>query len=634
LAPNVAAGELEGWNALATDPVGTMLLHPLAVAGGTVYDALARGTGWFPPMSDALRRELYGQGKIEAAMPKPGESFLADVSGGPINLLGDVLGVHPSDITATTPAEQYGRAVGSALPGAALMPGSPLVTLPALATGAAAGKALSDVAPEWLKPGAEMFGNVLTTGGLLGARAGIRNLLERDITAGPEPPPEAAPAAIAEGAPSAADNQWVSQTQRRIKDVVAQNAGEGGPQDLSAAATPPAQAEMTPRVAKAYRRMSELNQLVSPIEGEDNTAYVPGSVPTLAERMGDANISQAEKLLRERQPDQFTQRLAQNNEARIRAVDDMLMSDSQAADLKDRQQAEAGQVHDRLIAGAAPVDFQSLAGTMKELMANPRLREIPDVYDTLKKLNTKLYEADGKTLKTDPDAAWGIHDALQNMLTKAKDPMQASSAERFSVKQISDFKDGVDAALNVSTKGRFQTEFLDPQAEYLKSLAAYEKLMKFRNSQMVSPRTGMINANAFHKFVTDLAIDRGKPGVNPAMDVPDEMMQNLINIDQDLKRSARIDLGAPRGSQTNLMFALARQLGIGGVHAVTGALTAGTPFAGLANIGAQQALTGLGRMIEQRRLGRMVDEALKPPASMPPAQGNYPNALANPGTPP
>jgi hypothetical protein len=46
---------------------------------------------------------------------------------------------------------------------------------------------------------------------------------------------------------------------------------------------------MSPQMAKAYRRMAEVNRVVSPIEGEDTSTMVPGSIPTEAFRL--KNIS-------------------------------------------------------------------------------------------------------------------------------------------------------------------------------------------------------------------------------------------------------------------------------------------------------------------------------------------------------
>jgi hypothetical protein len=361
-----------------------------------------------------------------------------------------------------------------------------------------------------------------------------------------------------------------------------------------------------------------LNQVLSPIEGVDNTEYVPGSSPTLAERAGDPATSQQEVMLRQRDPNTFEPQLSANNAARVKQVEDGVPTAVQADEIKEAQEAAAQRDKPKVLAGG-PVDASGMAAWAKAKLADPEIQENPEVYNTIKDLHDRLYDADGN-LKDDPRAFMGMHTRLQNMLQKAKDPLSASSNEKFSVNQINDFKQQVDGALDQSSGGAMRT-YLDNQAGYLKQLTAYRLLSDFR-AKMTTTK-GDIMADRFHKFVTDMAMRRGKPGVDPAMDIPDDTMQNLINVDSDLKRAARIDLGKPRGSPTNLFFTLSRAMGIGAAHAVTAAATHGS---GVANIMLQQAIQSGEARLGAWRLGRQVRRHLAPPeGGLTTAPGNYLN---------
>jgi hypothetical protein len=425
------------------------------------------------------------------------------------------------------------------------------------------------------------------------------------------PPPEI-PATTADVAKTEPHPAWVGNTVGQIESLVKENAAAGGPQDLSAAATPQQLAAMSPQMAKAYRRMAEVNRVVSPIEGEDTSIKVPGSIPTEAEAKGDPVTSQKEVMTRQRRPEAFEGpqgRLTQNDAARTRLYDDQTLSDPQIETLNEDQAKQARKDTATVIAKAGPVDGAPVAAQLKGLLDDPRIKEQPDIVKVLQPIHDALYDTDGN-LKTDIQSYWGMHDNLMTKLAKAKDPLQASSSEKFAFNQLVDAKKAVDGAMDKASDGAFQN-FLDNQAEFFKSKNAATILRDFR-TKMVNPKTGTIDGNRFHRFVTDLAVRRGKPGIDPAMDIPDEVMSNLMDIDDDLKRAGRIDLGKPRGSPTNLYFELAKGLGIAGAHS----LAAGLGPVG--NIGVQVGVSALQRMSANMRLNKLVDQSLNYPPSADP----------------
>jgi hypothetical protein len=441
---------------------------------------------------------------------------------------------------------------------------------------------------------------------------------------------------IASVAGEAADNSaWIGTTIDELGNLIRENAAQGGPASLSAAATPEKLAAMSPSQAKAYRRMAEVNRVVSPIEGEDTSIKVPGSIPTEAEAKGDPVVSQQEKLVRDRKPDAYggpDGRLTKNTNARVQLYDDLTLSDPQIDTLREDQVKQAQADTATINRNAGPVDGAGVATQLKQQLSDPRILEQPDVVKVLRPIHDALYDAEGN-LKTDIQAYWGMHDNLMNKLAKAKDPLQASSSEKFAFNQLLDAKKAIDEAMDKASGGAFRT-FLDNQAEFIKSQNAAKLLRDFR-AKMIDPKTGNIYANKFHRFVTDLAVRRGRPGVDPAMDIPDQVFGKLMDINDDLKRAGRIDLGSPRGSPTNLYFELANGLGIVGAHSIMQAVGGGPVGSAVL----QGGISALKQRLANMRLNSLVERSLNYPPQGPAPNPNPPGqfippSLRNPMMPP
>ena len=422
---------------------------------------------------------------------------------------------------------------------------------------------------------------------------------------GIEPPPP--PAALV--LPHESDPKWVAGTVDSVREINDANKAAGVPGSVGAMATPAQLATLTPEQMKAYRRQAELGEIIAPPEPGDRRVHVPGSHATEAEYSGDPLISQKETMTRARRPEAFEGeggRLTENSKARIAHYESEMGSDPQLVDIRERQRKTAETDTAQILKSAQPANLQPLLDHYDALLADPRLAERPDVVKIIKPLRDALFDKDGK-LKTDPRAVWGMHDNLMTAMEKAKDPLNASSAEKFAFRQLQDAKGVTDGVMNAATGGGFQT-FLDHQRDFFQQINKIELLQKFRTG-MVDPKTGHIYGNKFHKWVTDLAVRRGRQGVDAAMDIPDSTMRVLIDIDNDLKRSGNIDLGKARGSPTNLYFELAKALGIAGVHGITG--FAG--FGGIGNIAVQGGMNLLGQQAGRMRLNRLVEQAHQPP---------------------
>lgn len=337
------------------------------------------------------------------------------------------------------------------------------------------------------------------------------------------------------------------------------------PQSVGSAAsregTPPDQIAMSMSDMKANRRQAELNELLAPAEPGDHTVHVEGSFPTLAERSGTAADAQTETLLRERNADQFYGEgkvLTEANKARVAAIDEHTVPDTTLASMRKDRAARWDALSKDIIPKSKPADLSPAVDWVEKQLSDPIIQEVDPIRSLLEDFHARLYDADGE-LKTDPASVWGIHNHLQNLLAKAKDPLNQTGAEKFAESQILEAKRLVDQVMNVASDNRFQAA-LEAYAEDSKAINAGVLMNDIRLN--LTNMHGQLMADRFHKTAVSLAKERGDPGIDPSMDISDATMRTIIDVDKDLKRAGLIKVGAPRGAQTNLLGSLAASLGV------------------------------------------------------------------------
>lgn len=398
---------------------------------------------------------------------------------------------------------------------------------------------------------------------------------------------------------------WGQLFAQRPKEAVADAPDGGVPLSVGAAAsreqTPQSQIALSDTDMKANRRVAEMNELLAPPQSNDNNIYVPGSFPTLAERSGDPVISQTEHLLRERNAGAFIgdgKILTENNKARVNAFEAEAVPDTTLASMRRDRAAQWEADSKNILPNAQPVDLTPAAEWAHSLLSDPTIQENDAVRRVLEDFQGRLFDEDGN-LKDDPAAAWGMHNNLQNLLAKAKDPLNMTGAEKFAESQILAAKALIDKALNVATGDQFQTALAN-YAEASKAINSGVLLNNFRPK--LTNMAGDLQAANFHRFVVGLAKERGDPGIDPSMDISDKTMRAMINIDADLKRAGLIKLGGAIGSPTNLLGALAENLGVGAASKVAGKIPVVGPLL--------EAGTDL---LKQHQLNNLTKKHLAPP---------------------
>jgi hypothetical protein len=595
------------------------------LATGLVFghDALAPVFG-YPRFTDRQRNDLlYDEPTFEQS---PG-SRIAELGGA-------------SEVPATTVGDRLVRGAAQGV-GAGLGAG-PAGVIPGV-VGGVAGAGAAEVVPDWAAPAAQITANVLGGWGAAKAAplaapagAGARNVLASGFdqaagaldrfTGGPQargeiPTMRVTPDAGAPAEPTAVPDDHAAAGWRPLAADEAVQPGmevatdqhgqqyvrEPQPESGGAAATPPQLAEMSLEDYKANRKQGELNAIMEPpTRGEDNTTYVPGSVPTLAERMGDPEISQQETLLRQRAPNQFEPVLRDNNDARVRLYEeDMGSAPARRGVTRDIEEL-AQREQPRVLANAQPLDLRNVAQTVNDMLGDPRGAERDALTKVIGPLRDALYDREGK-LKTDVRQGWGMIDNIRDKIDRAN---LDNSQEKYVVEHLMQIKSELSAAMDQATNGRFG-EYQAKLAALFQKRNAMDVLQQFR-TQFTNAQ-GNINFHAFHRWMLGLARERGAAGANPEMAIPDSTMQKLIAIDKDLKRSLNIDLGKARGSPTNLLFSLSKSMGLGLVHAaVHGGVMLAAPH-GVANILAEGAMRGAESRIGAWNLGRAVNRHLAEP---------------------
>jgi hypothetical protein len=388
-------------------------------------------------------------------------------------------------------------------------------------------------------------------------------------------------------------------------------AGVPAPQSAGAAASrdmaQPGVADISTADMKANRYQAEMGQLLAPPMAGDTLIHVPGSLPTLAEYSGDPLISQAENLIRERNAGAFIgegKRLTENNIARVKLYDDNTPSRTALDMMRDDRDAQWAADADDLLPKAKPADLTPAWDWVQGQLSNRRIQETDAVRGVLEDFRDRLIDDNGN-LKTDPAAVWGIYDNLRNQLATAKNPLNATGAEKYAQSQLIDAKKVTGDVMNTSTDNQFQTA-LNNYAQRSQAINSGELLEAFR-PKLTNP-SGAIMGDRFHNFVVGLATLRGNPGIDPAMSISDGTMRSMINIDSDMKRAGLIKLGAAAGSSTNLLGALAETMGLGAAHMAVGAATHG-----VGNLVLNAAIKAVSGPIQRARLDALAAKHLAPP---------------------
>jgi hypothetical protein len=380
-----------------------------------------------------------------------------------------------------------------------------------------------------------------------------------------------------------------------------------GPQSLGAAATPATFVNMTPAEALASRSTGEMQRVLEPAKpGIDTTIYVPGTQPTEAEVSGNPTVAAEQKFNRSRNPDPHIAQETANNAARVEYYEQTAGTPTQAERLKDARDQQAQADLRSAFGNKSAADAQPVVDTINGILSDPRLGERDAVLKFVAPYLDKLTNEDG-TLKTDPEALYGIRENITDQLAKNGDPQNAGA--RQVRRQLMAVKGALDDAIEAAAPGYRQ--YLDNYSTASRPIEAMEYLQDARPS--LTNAQGTMTPAAFDRFMKNTVADRAAGGISPAGALTDDQMGVLHDIHSDLKRFQNINLSNPRGSDTNMLGHLASK---GGELAAHGLANYVSPVLG------SVALQMGKNVLEKRRVERVTQRVLNPnPLKYPPSQG-------------
>lgn len=570
-----------------------------------VPDALNRGAAYVDrnvPILGALDRSLGGnvQGEVDAQPAaqaaydqRYGNSLTADVG----RFAGNTLASLPFMAVGGAAAGAVGEGLGAALPDSVgalnALRSTNAVTravgtgLQAAGTGAAYGGAQAALTGGNPLTGAEVgatLGPVASTAmgvpgaargaynGLKSVGSGVANMLsskgaisalDQEIdsaianaggsTAAPTAPgartepPSLLPASAPSSAPGAPNSA---------------GAAASSANDLAANAMTPAQAEASRATGFNYR----LSQQATP--GFDNTEYVPGSKPTLAEQIADPALAAQQRVIAPGNPD-FANLDRANNEARLDHFDNMAGTPTTVETLKAARSAQADADLTAAFGSKGTADAQPVLDHIHDILSGPDGKR-GAVRSALSDVAAGLRGDDG-TLETDPEMLYGVRKHITDLMSK-QGQMSTPLSGRV-VGQLQSTKDALDAAIEKAAPGYGQ--YLSNFAAASRPIEAQELLQGFRPNLLDAK--GNMQLSRVNTMMKSIGQQMASPGVNPAKSLSDDTVDQLFNLRQDLLRQDNRNLARPAGSDTFHNQTVGNEIGMNALSAGAHVLASHVP---------------------------------------------------------
>ena len=351
-----------------------------------------------------------------------------------------------------------------------------------------------------------------------------------------------------------------------------------GPRSAGAAGTPFADAALTPeQTAAAGSAADKQWYYQTAVPGEaDNTVYLKGITPTMAQREQTVNAARDSKLLRRISPDaEQAQRelLTEHTNIRKGEIQEIAGSDvTHEAEMKAANDQIDAQLNAAYAHGGT-VDLQPVVeAAMKEMNAEESSAgKLPPLKAAMKEIIDAAQKSDGSGLETSPLAANAVRRAIIYMQSKLgqrggnegyADPSVMAAMTRVKdvlTKQVEPAAPGFTEANANYARARQATDARE-------ALQAYEP--KLYN------QLGHMQYSAFHRMMGEIiaARDPNAP-LGPWKSLTEEQMNRLKSVHDDLKRAASAeDLARASGSDTTqTLFDLARRAARHGVGSGVGA---------------------------------------------------------------
>lgn len=346
---------------------------------------------------------------------------------------------------------------------------------------------------------------------------------------------------------------------------------------------------------------------------------VPGSAPTLAEATANPGVSTLQRVIADRNPNEFSAVSAQNNTARQEAMQNLIGTPADIESAAAARALSANQQITQVFTGAQPVNSQPIVDTIdgilngpsgkrdavKQVLNNIRSKLVngPDITTTTPP--SRILDANGNpivvggssikpNLETDPETIYNsvrkqIGDLLDTkMATSNPSGLQAS-------RELLQVRDALDAELSKAAPGF--DNYLQSYAQASQPINA----MQYLQGLGLTDSKGNLTLQKVQTAINNIGKLQQAAGTNNAKSVTADQLTALKGLRDDLLRQTNTSLGRSAGSNTYQNFATNQLLSaavpgklgdlVGGVSAAgvgagLGSLAAGVPGAVVgANLG-------------------------------------------------
>jgi hypothetical protein len=324
---------------------------------------------------------------------------------------------------------------------------------------------------------------------------------------------------------------------------------------------------MTPKETRAYQAVGEKEKLNEPQPAgiRDNYQYVQGVNPTTAEIEQTVNASRDLKAAGTAYPEvsqKAKEIAAENNEARRQHFQQIAGSDVDVMNAKAVRDAQAEKDLTAAFGNKQDVSPQPILDLAEQLKNSPDGRR-PLVRSVIDSVTNELKGSDGKLL-TDPEQLYGVRKHIDDLLSR-----EANAGDQKNLRaaaQLQEIKQTLDGVIEQGAPGFRQ--YLDNFSAASKPIDAMDALQKFEN-KLYTGSDRRMGYNQVQNMMRQIVEARQAPGLNQFKSIPDETMQKLWMLRDDLRRSASAqELAKAPGSDTaQNMMDLLRLSGNAAVHA-------------------------------------------------------------------
>ena len=334
------------------------------------------------------------------------------------------------------------------------------------------------------------------------------------------------------------------------------------PSSAGAAATPPAEAGLTPAQSAAAGSTADKQRLYrTRVPGEaDNAEYIQGITPTRAQAEQTVNAARDSKLLRRISPEaEQNERnlLAEHTDIRkdefqnIAGSDTTQQADLQAANDRIETQLQAAYAHGGM------VDMQPVIDAVNAELSGSA-GKLPPVRSAMQEILNAAQRADGSGLENTPLGANAVRRAIIYMQSNDGRNRNLGYGSRDAMAAMTRVKDALTRQIEPAAPG-----FTEANANYARARQAIDAREKL---QEVEPKLydslGNMRYLAFHKMMGDIVAARDpRAPLGPYKALTEAQMNRLWGVHDDLRRAASAeDLAKANGSDTTqTLFDMARR---------------------------------------------------------------------------